>query len=651
MGTMLPRRTINLPSTIALRDDSGGDFLDVNALYWKRVLSAPFLRSSFRQFHARVSESSGARTYSTYILQHLRQIKAVHRMAAAHPHHERALIYCFNCYHFVMSVLSALHRDYTFSLPYGLVLRRPLADVERLVDDPSDLPARFYRSLLSRPFFQNHRDYVCLLRWENELPQVLALSLLLRRAFDDVRVTIDLSAANEQADFSHWIDHPYIRRHVDGCVNLYSDDTDCERVPVRARSEVRRLTSCSVRHARLYGAPKLVTRLCPTQCHWHKCTFCVINSAHTSEDVCATVDGEAKSHVESLVRHLRSVGRFCYLILTDEAIACEVMCHFAEQVIAHDIRVSWIARARVSDEFTPEVCEVLARSGLRSIMFGVESVNDRIVRLMNKRDRLYSTGEIEAILDNCERSGISPHVFCLFGFPSETKREADETAAFVERNLAARPFFTFSANRFALMRGSEVYRHPEAYGIEILNEPDSVRLGNLPFRDRGPDDRYTREEVLLLTRRLYARMFFKEVRDRDTADLGYHLWDFLDRTGYFYDHRLVNTRNPYYRRSEHDRLTPALVNRCCRLIPPVHLDREGGSLVSPLDDEAVTIGETLRPTVRHFLAHYDSARTLRANMEDACAATRASFDKPGENRREWDEFILQLINSSALYAV
>ena len=118
-------------------------------------------------------------------------------------------------------------------------------------------------------------------------------------------------------------------------------------------------------------------------------------------------------------------------------------------------------------------------------MLGVESVNDGILRLMNKRERPYLIDELNQILANFDENGISPHMFCLFGLASETKREMAETVRFVERNLAARRFFTFSANRFALMRGSTVHRLPEAYGIDILEDP-AIRGSPTSRSSRGP---------------------------------------------------------------------------------------------------------------------------------------------------------------------
>lgn len=641
--------TLNLPSTITLHDGSDRHFLDVNFLYWQRLLSTRFVRRSFRQYEARFGMPEPVRTSADYVLRNLARIRAIHGMAVAHPHRERALLYAFNCYRFITDVLEALHPSYRFTVSYGPVLNAPAATVERLVDDPGNLLARFLRSLIARRLFRDGREYRCQVRWEIELPHVLMLSILLRRAFDNVRISIDLGGADEQVDLSNWFDHPLIRRHVDRITNQSADEGGRERRVVRGPASGRRVTSCAVRHGTLYGTPKLTTRLCPTKCFWHQCAFCVINSRFTSERVCADVDDESIASTASLVAHLRSLRQFAYLVLTDEAIAAPVLLHFARQLIQHGIEVGWVARTRFSEQFSPDACRVLAQSGLRVLMFGLESANDRVVRLMNKRERPYSKAELNRILANCDAQGIRPHVFFMLGFPSETKAETAETLAMVEENLAERRFFTFSANVFGLMRGSDVHRRPGAYGIELAADSDDTRLGSLKYVDHGPGDKYTRDELWGLAKTISARLLFERVEDADTADAGYYLWSAMDRTGCFGDHQLVNQTNPYLRRNPFGRLTPEVASRRYHLLPIMWSDDQCRSFLNVVDHRMVEVAASIRAAARHFIAHFSSRQTLQAGMDAALAATGLRLEPGGQAARDWDALVLELLNSSILY--
>ena len=176
-GGTRARRLLSLPSTITLRDTSDAGFLDVNYLFWQHVLSARFLRRGFRQYRRALRHVLRHAGLRGYVLAHIRNIKAIHRRAIARPHRERALIYCFNCYYFITSILDALHGPYRLTLPYGPVLSVPVTAVEGLVEQSTHFIVRWYRSLLSHQFFADHHDYVCLLHWESELAHVVTLSI------------------------------------------------------------------------------------------------------------------------------------------------------------------------------------------------------------------------------------------------------------------------------------------------------------------------------------------------------------------------------------------------------------------------------------------------------------------------------------------
>ncbi len=116
-------------------------------------------------------------------------------------------------------------------------------------------------------------------------------------------------------------------------------------------------------------------------------------------------------------------------------------------------------------EFTLPLLKELHDSGLKMIMWGVESGNDRILKLMNKGT---SRKCIEQVLKDSHDAGIKNIVYMMFGFPTETKEEFKETIDFLSRN--SEYIDLVSTSVFGLQKGTEVFSNPSKFGISKITE-------------------------------------------------------------------------------------------------------------------------------------------------------------------------------------
>lgn len=99
---------------------------------------------------------------------------------------------------------------------------------------------------------------------------------------------------------------------------------------------------------------------------------------------------------------------------------------------------------------------------------GIESVNERIGKLMNKGVRKEN---ISHLLKSANSVGIETIVDMLVGFPTETMEECRENMEFLENHL---PYITeIGANIFSLWKGTEMATNPEKYGISVSEDPNS----------------------------------------------------------------------------------------------------------------------------------------------------------------------------------
>lgn len=238
--------------------------------------------------------------------------------------------------------------------------------------------------------------------------------------------------------------------------------------------------------------------------------------------------------------------------------------------------ISWQCEARFEPSLTGELLKEAARAGCRNITFGLESHSPRVLALMNKGVR---HREIRLILDDCRRSGIAFNLQLFFGFPGESSEDAGQTIDFVlgEMHGAA----TCSFGLFRLLRGSNLGRHPEAFGIHPL-EPapgllcERMEYGPLPEHAEEARNRL-RREVLSRTRHPYAAF-----------SLDAHTLLFLHHAG------VEKMSREYYRPSKTDPIGAPDDDRS-ETLPLLLVRKEKQSVLSlpPLDPKSSRSGRIL----------------------------------------------------------
>jgi hypothetical protein len=145
----------------------------------------------------------------------------------------------------------------------------------------------------------------------------------------------------------------------------------------------------------------------------------------------------------------------------DEAIAPAMLKGLTKRLDEKDLSVIFGGLFRFEKALLPMIAPA-AKRGLSYMVFGLESACPRILEQMNKG----ATPEAaEAVLAECHRVGVHSHVYVIFGFPTETPDEADETMAFLEN--AADNIWSIGVNQFYLDPGSYIWSHTDEFGIKV----------------------------------------------------------------------------------------------------------------------------------------------------------------------------------------
>lgn len=211
-------------------------------------------------------------------------------------------------------------------------------------------------------------------------------------------------------------------------------------------------------------------------CSWNKCAFCGINKKYR-------VLGKEKEFDEKIKELFELYKAGCrYFWFIDEEISAEHMRQLAHAVIETHMEIKWQIRARISKEFTDRaLCRLLAKAGLKEIRFGLESASYRVLKVMNKFDDSFSLELAEQIVEVFHEEGVSVHFPVIIGFPGETDMEREQTYQFLRYLKTKYRSFTFNVNVLGLDVSSLLFKNWQHYGITRISFPCNPHyfLGNL----------------------------------------------------------------------------------------------------------------------------------------------------------------------------
>lgn len=229
-----------------------------------------------------------------------------------------------------------------------------------------------------------------------------------------------------------------------------------------------------------YLTPEIVLPIQTTKgCYWGNCTFCDIPSEKRYE---------AKD-VDKLVNEMKEYKRkygitnFCF---ADDATHPTYIEKVSEKIIENNLNISYYCPTRTEKSLTKEILQKASQSGLKMILWGVESGSEKILKLMNKGIDVENRMEI---LRESSKLKIWNHAFIFFGFPQETPKEAQKTIDMFAKNSDI--LNSYSIGTFSLKRNSIIGKNPEQYGIKNVSVKEKEFSNKIDFELEG----MTQEEV------------------------------------------------------------------------------------------------------------------------------------------------------------
>jgi anaerobic magnesium-protoporphyrin IX monomethyl ester cyclase len=208
-------------------------------------------------------------------------------------------------------------------------------------------------------------------------------------------------------------------------------------------------------NARDYYSPEpIVPILLSRGCYWRRCTFCVhYRSAGLSYRM------HSREFVIEMLKDFvaKGIRNFAFI---DEMIAPKHFEWLAKAIKEARLDISYYALTKPARYFTPQIFSMMAESGCKYLLWGLESGNQRVLDLMDKGTKV---DEVTQTLQRAHAAGIKNHVFMMCGFPTETAEEFQDTLRILDENKNA--ICAIHRGTFVLERKSPIFENPERYGI------------------------------------------------------------------------------------------------------------------------------------------------------------------------------------------
>lgn len=212
-----------------------------------------------------------------------------------------------------------------------------------------------------------------------------------------------------------------------------------------------------------FSPEKLIPYLGTRGCYWGECTFCDHGAGY--------IDQFRAKHADQIVdelAQLKTKYKARHFLFTDESFPPALFIKLPPMMLEKKLDIYWTTLIRFESRLVePKIWETAAASGCRSLYFGLESANERIIKMVKKDTRL------DAVIKNlteANRVGIWSHVMGFFGFPSETEAEAEETRRFLLDHQDI--IHSVEMYFFVLYKHAPVFQSVENYRITVKESPE-----------------------------------------------------------------------------------------------------------------------------------------------------------------------------------
>ena len=125
------------------------------------------------------------------------------------------------------------------------------------------------------------------------------------------------------------------------------------------------------------------------------------------------------------------------------------------------LNIHYKAHARV-DSVTKEKCQLLFETGCEEHMLGIESADDRVLEVNNKKT---TVDQNRQAVETIKKAGLIVKTYWVMGLPGETDKTLELNKQFVRDMKPDK----YTISTFTPYPGCPVYSDPKKFGVEIID--------------------------------------------------------------------------------------------------------------------------------------------------------------------------------------
>lgn len=146
----------------------------------------------------------------------------------------------------------------------------------------------------------------------------------------------------------------------------------------------------------------------------------------------------------------------------------KVLSDLCDLIIKNKVKIGWNGQAVIRKEMTIKLLNKLKMSGCFTLIYGVESGNNKILKQMRRN---YTANIASKVLSNTFKAGINANFNIIVGFPTETEKEFKDTISFIDKNMKYAN--TLTVNVLHVQKESEMGKNIEKWGIKPTIDLDT----------------------------------------------------------------------------------------------------------------------------------------------------------------------------------
>lgn len=201
-------------------------------------------------------------------------------------------------------------------------------------------------------------------------------------------------------------------------------------------------------------------------CGWGKCRFCSYSFLDNNYKL------RKIEHVINDINKFKMAYDTKHICFTDSMFPIKQFIKNINSIKVSFKGLSWQAFAKNSSNYDFNVFAKLRDTGCKMLIWGVESGSKEVLRNINKN---VSINTMERNLVDSTNAKIHNRVCLMYGIPSETSSDMNESILFLRRNVSNIQSIAFS--RFTIERNTEMFNKLYQNGDIELSDSNNLTIG------------------------------------------------------------------------------------------------------------------------------------------------------------------------------